>query len=64
MGDIGSDTWSTDNVVQRELANPGVELQEEGERLSDTAGGTEHSDFGGLDGDVVSHWSRLMLLDV
>jgi len=55
--DIRSNTRSADNVVQGELADPGVELQEEGERLTDTAGGTEDGDFGGLEGVLVSHWT-------
>jgi hypothetical protein len=36
------------DVVEGELANPGVELEEERERLADTTGGTEDGDLGGL----------------
>ena len=36
------------DVVEGELANARVELEEERERLTDTAGGTKDGDLGGL----------------
>jgi hypothetical protein len=36
------------DVVERELADSGVELQEQRQRLSDTSGGTEDGDLGRL----------------
>ncbi len=36
------------DVVEGELANPGVELEQERERLANTTGGTEDGDLGGL----------------
>lgn len=36
------------DVVEGELANPGVELEEERERLANATGGTEDGDLGGL----------------
>lgn len=33
MGDIGSDTWSVDDIVEGELVNERAELQEQGQRL-------------------------------
>lgn len=36
------------DVVEGELANARVELEEQGERLADTTGGTEDGDLGGL----------------
>jgi hypothetical protein len=36
------------DIVEGELANPGVELQEEGQRLANATGGTENGDLGRL----------------
>jgi hypothetical protein len=36
------------DVVERELADSGVELQEQRQRLADTSGGTEDGDLGRL----------------
>lgn len=50
-GDRGvSRTRATADVVEGELSDEGVELEEEGERLADAAGGTEDGDLGELEG--------------
>lgn len=41
-------TGSQADIVEGELANPGVELQEEGQRLPNATGGTEDGDLGRL----------------
>jgi hypothetical protein len=41
-------TGSATDVVESELSDTGVELEEEGERLADTAGSTEDGDLGEL----------------
>jgi len=46
--DIRRNTRSTLDIVQGELADTRVELEEQGERLADTAGGAEDGYFGGL----------------
>lgn len=43
-----SHTRSTADVVQSKLGDARVELHEHGERLADTAGGTENGDLGVL----------------
>jgi len=48
VADIGGDTGSTLNIVESELGNSWVELEQEGERLTDTASSTEDSDTGVL----------------
>lgn len=50
MADIGSDTGSTTDVVERELCDVGVELEEEGQGLADSSTRAEDGDFG-LAGD-------------
>ena len=37
MGDIGSNTGRTADIVEAELGDVGVELEEEGQGLADTA---------------------------
>lgn len=47
----GADDWRTRgeaDVVEGELANAGVELEEERERLANATGSTEDGDLGGL----------------
>lgn len=46
VGDIGTDTGGATDVVEGQLSDAGVELEEEGEGLADTAGGTEDGDLG------------------
>jgi hypothetical protein len=41
-------TGSQADIVEGELGNPGVELQEEGQRLANATGGTEDGDLGCL----------------
>jgi len=48
VADIGGDTGSTPDIVESELGNSWVELEEERERLADTASSTEDSDTGVL----------------
>lgn len=45
-------TWSSTDVVESELRDAWVELEEEGEWLSDTTSGTENGDLGELYGIV------------
>ena len=33
VGEIGGDTWSVDNIIERELVNEGAELQKQGQWL-------------------------------
>ena len=59
MRDIGRNTRSADDVVEGEVANAGVELQEEREGLSDSSRRAQDCDFGGLSIDkspLVSQW--------
>lgn len=54
-----SRTRATADVVEGELSNEGVELEEEGERLADAAGGTEDGDLGELEaraGSAIGSW--------
>ncbi len=53
--DIGGDTRSALDIVQRELGHSGVELEEEGQRLANATGSTEDGDFGSLDSE--QRWS-------
>lgn len=46
--DIGGDTWCTLDIVEGELADSWIELEQEGERLADSAAGAENSDLGEL----------------
>jgi len=48
VADIGGDTGCATDIVESELSNSGVELEEEGERLTDTTSSTEDSDTGVL----------------
>lgn len=48
MADISGNTGCHADIVEGELADTWVELQEKGERLSDTTGGTEDDDLGEL----------------
>ena len=34
MGEIGSNTWGVDNIVEGELIDERAELEEEGQRLN------------------------------
>lgn len=45
-------TWSSTDVVESELRDAWVELEEEGEWLSDSTSGTENGDLGELYGIV------------
>lgn len=47
-------TGSTTDIVESELRNTGVELQQQGERLANTTGGTENGDLGGLREELAS----------
>jgi hypothetical protein len=42
-------TGSSTDIVEGEVGNLGVELQEEGERLANTTGGTEDGNLGELE---------------
>jgi len=53
--DIGGDTRSSLDIVQRELSHSGVELEEEGQRLANATGSAEDGDFGSLDSE--QRWS-------
>jgi len=48
MRDIRRNTWAALDIVQRKLAHPRVELQEEGQRLPDTTRGTQNSNLSSL----------------
>lgn len=50
MADIGGDAGSAGEIVEGELGDERVELHEEGERLTDAAGGPEHGDLTAGDG--------------
>lgn len=41
-------TRATADIVKSKLANTGVELHQQRQRLTDTTGGTEDGDLGGL----------------
>jgi hypothetical protein len=60
-GDRGRrwNTWATLDIVQSEFADPGVELEEKRERLSNATCSTEHGDFRSLDWTMVSMVSDL-----
>jgi hypothetical protein len=40
-----SRTWSPSNVVQGQLSDARIQLEEKGERLSNSTGSAKHSDF-------------------
>lgn len=42
-------TWSSTDIVESELSNTRVELEEEGQRLANSTGGTENGDLGELE---------------
>lgn len=42
-------TWSETDVVERELADPGVQLEQQRQRLSNAAGSSQHRDLRGLE---------------
>ena len=46
VGDIGSNTGRTANIVEGELGDVGVELEEEGQGLANSSTGTEDGDLG------------------
>lgn len=48
VADISGNTGCHADIVEGELADTWVELQEKGERLTDTTGGTEDDDLGEL----------------
>jgi hypothetical protein len=50
VADISGDTRTASDVVKGELGDARVELEEEGERLTDTTAGTEDDNLGELDG--------------
>ena len=54
MRDIRRDTGCALDIEKGELADTRVELQEEGQRLSDTTSGTENGDLGELYNKSVS----------
>lgn len=45
MAQISSDTWSTADIVERELRHSWVELHQQGERLANASGSTEDGNF-------------------
>lgn len=55
-------TGSATDVVESELSDTGVELEEEGERLADTAGSTEDGDLGELEDGQHEKLSKLLRL--
>lgn len=48
MRDICRNARTTNDIVQRKLADSGIQLQEEGERLTDATRGAKDRDFGSL----------------
>ena len=65
MGVAGN--WLTGgeaDVVEGELANARVELEEEGERLANTTGGTEDGDLGGLQFTMSAHAVSIASIEV
>lgn len=61
--DIGSNAGATLDVVQRELGDPRVELEEEGQRLADTATSAEDDHLGSLQGTRERMSVRLPLIE-
>jgi len=53
-------TRSQADIVERKLANPGVELQEEGQRLANTTRGTKDGDLGRLQ-QINQHLSQVSM---
>jgi hypothetical protein len=47
--DVCRNARTTNDIVQRKLADSRIELQEKGERLTDATRGTEDRDFGSLE---------------
>ncbi len=45
LGQMFSRTWSPSNVVQGQLSDARIQLEEKGERLSNSTGSAKHSDF-------------------
>ena len=45
VGDVGSDSRSANNIEHVELSDIGVELQEKGQRLTDSASSTGHGNL-------------------
>lgn len=43
MGEIGSNTWGVDNIVEGELIDERAVLEEEGQRLNRTSSAIESS---------------------
>jgi hypothetical protein len=60
VSDISGDTRTTSDVVQGELGDARVELEEEGERLTDTTTGTEDDNLGELDGREEYHGQSML----
>lgn len=60
MGDVGSDTGPEDNVVEGELADARVELEQEGQRLTNASGRAKDDDLAGLWMSRYNHVSRLL----
>lgn len=58
-GDDGGRTGRKTDVVEGKLADPGVELEEEGERLANATGGTEDGDLGGLQDGLLASAAEL-----
>jgi len=48
MDDVRGRTGSKTDIVESELADSGVELEEEGQRLANATGSTEDGDLGRL----------------
>lgn len=48
VNDTISHTGSTTDIVEGKLRDTGVELEQQGQRLANTTGGTENGDLGGL----------------
>jgi len=47
-------TWSSTDIVEGKLRNTGVELEEEGQWLSNSTGSTEDGDLGELDRQMLA----------
>jgi hypothetical protein len=47
-------TWSSTDIVESKLRNTGVELEEEGQWLSNSTGSTEDGDLGELDRQMLA----------
>jgi hypothetical protein len=48
MGDIGSNTGSSTDIIESEFSNSRIELQQKRQRLADTTSSTENGDLGEL----------------